>query len=120
MKNLAIFTIPKKTMDFFEVAGGFRLDSVLEGTPPRKGEPPARREGCCLFVTYPWGSPPEPDKFCTLRIAPINRDLRDIVDFIDVFPFLNHKAQCTQNKACPLGETMSLRSRFIGACGFPH
>ncbi|MFO8164628.1 MAG: hypothetical protein R6T98_08850 [Desulfatiglandales bacterium] len=23
--------------------GGFRLDSVLKGTPPRKGEPPARR-----------------------------------------------------------------------------
>ncbi|MFO8165978.1 MAG: hypothetical protein R6T98_15775 [Desulfatiglandales bacterium] len=32
MKNPAIFTIPKKTMDFFEVTGGFRL-----------GEPPARR-----------------------------------------------------------------------------
>ncbi|MFO8166064.1 MAG: hypothetical protein R6T98_16205 [Desulfatiglandales bacterium] len=37
MKNLAIFTIPKKKMDFFEVTGGFQLDSVLEG-------PPARRE----------------------------------------------------------------------------
>ncbi|MFO8163196.1 MAG: hypothetical protein R6T98_01525 [Desulfatiglandales bacterium] len=34
MKNPAIFTIPKKTMDFFEVTGGLRL-----------GEPPARREG---------------------------------------------------------------------------
>ncbi|MFO8164987.1 MAG: hypothetical protein R6T98_10710 [Desulfatiglandales bacterium] len=45
MKNLAIFTLLKKTMDFFEVTGGFRLDSVLEGTPPRKVEPPARREG---------------------------------------------------------------------------
>ncbi|MFO8163051.1 MAG: hypothetical protein R6T98_00775 [Desulfatiglandales bacterium] len=32
MKNPAIFTIPKKTMDFFEVTGGFRLV-----------EPPARR-----------------------------------------------------------------------------
>ncbi|MFO8164670.1 MAG: hypothetical protein R6T98_09070, partial [Desulfatiglandales bacterium] len=31
---------------FFEVTGGFRL-----------GEPPARREGCCLFVTYQWGNP---------------------------------------------------------------
>ncbi|MFO8164290.1 MAG: hypothetical protein R6T98_07135 [Desulfatiglandales bacterium] len=41
MKNRAIFTIPKKTMDFFEVTGGFQL-----------GEPPARREGCRLFVTY--------------------------------------------------------------------
>ncbi|MFO8165003.1 MAG: hypothetical protein R6T98_10790 [Desulfatiglandales bacterium] len=60
MKNPAIFTIPKKTMDFFEVTGGFRLDSVLEGTPPRKGEPPARREGCCLFVTYHWGNPQAP------------------------------------------------------------
>ncbi|MFO8164083.1 MAG: hypothetical protein R6T98_06070 [Desulfatiglandales bacterium] len=30
--------------DFFEVTGGFRLDSVLEGTPPRKVEPPQRRE----------------------------------------------------------------------------
>ncbi|MFO8165659.1 MAG: hypothetical protein R6T98_14155 [Desulfatiglandales bacterium] len=30
---------------------------------------PARREGCCLFVTYQWGNPQ----------APINRDLRDIV-----------------------------------------
>ncbi|MFO8164440.1 MAG: hypothetical protein R6T98_07895 [Desulfatiglandales bacterium] len=35
MKNPAIFTIPKKTMDFFEVTGGFRL-----GEP----RPPARRE----------------------------------------------------------------------------
>ncbi|MGM0384083.1 MAG: hypothetical protein ACQEQO_11390 [Thermodesulfobacteriota bacterium] len=34
LKNPAIFTIPKKTMDFFEVTGGFRLV-----------EPPARREG---------------------------------------------------------------------------
>ncbi|MFO8166219.1 MAG: hypothetical protein R6T98_16990 [Desulfatiglandales bacterium] len=32
MKNPAILTIPKKTMDFFEVTGGFQL-----------GEPPARR-----------------------------------------------------------------------------
>ncbi|MFO8165057.1 MAG: hypothetical protein R6T98_11060 [Desulfatiglandales bacterium] len=46
MKNLAIFIILKKTMDCFEVTGGLRLDSVLEGTPPRKVEPPARREGC--------------------------------------------------------------------------
>ncbi|MFO8165990.1 MAG: hypothetical protein R6T98_15835 [Desulfatiglandales bacterium] len=46
MKNPAIFIILKKTMDFFEVTGGLRLDSVLEGTPPRKVEPPARREGC--------------------------------------------------------------------------
>ncbi|MFO8163647.1 MAG: hypothetical protein R6T98_03840 [Desulfatiglandales bacterium] len=35
LKNLAIFTILKKTMGFFEVTGGFRLV-----------EPPARREGC--------------------------------------------------------------------------
>ncbi len=35
LKNPAIFTIPKKTMDFFEVTGGLRLV-----------EPPARREGC--------------------------------------------------------------------------
>jgi len=31
-------------MGFFEVTGGFRLDSVLEGTPPRKGRPTPRRE----------------------------------------------------------------------------
>ncbi|MFO8164952.1 MAG: hypothetical protein R6T98_10535 [Desulfatiglandales bacterium] len=49
MKNRAIFTILKKTMDFFEVTGGFRLV-----------EPPARREGCCLFVTYQWGNPQAP------------------------------------------------------------
>ncbi|MFO8164695.1 MAG: hypothetical protein R6T98_09195 [Desulfatiglandales bacterium] len=49
MKNPAIFTIPKKTMDFFEVTGGFRLV-----------EPPARREGCRLFVTYQWGKPQAP------------------------------------------------------------
>ncbi|MFO8165431.1 MAG: hypothetical protein R6T98_12990 [Desulfatiglandales bacterium] len=60
MKNLAIFTITKKTMDFFEVTGGFRLDSVLEGPPSRKVEPPARREGCCLFVTYQWRNPQAP------------------------------------------------------------
>ncbi|MFO8164070.1 MAG: hypothetical protein R6T98_06005 [Desulfatiglandales bacterium] len=44
MKNPAIFTIPKKTMDFFEVTGGLRPDSVLEGTPSRKGGPTPRRE----------------------------------------------------------------------------
>ncbi|MFO8164981.1 MAG: hypothetical protein R6T98_10680 [Desulfatiglandales bacterium] len=49
MKNRAIFTITKKTMDFFEVTGGFRLV-----------EPPARREGCCLFAMYPWGNPQAP------------------------------------------------------------
>jgi hypothetical protein len=36
-------------MDSFEVTGGLRL-----------GEPPARREGCCLFVTYQWGNPQAP------------------------------------------------------------
>ncbi|MFO8165804.1 MAG: hypothetical protein R6T98_14890 [Desulfatiglandales bacterium] len=49
MKNPAIFTIPKKMMDFFEVTGGLRLV-----------DPPARREGCCLFVTYQWGNPQAP------------------------------------------------------------
>ncbi|MFO8163177.1 MAG: hypothetical protein R6T98_01430 [Desulfatiglandales bacterium] len=43
-------------MDFLEVTGGFRLDSVLEGPPSRKVEPPTRREGCFLFVTYQWAS----------------------------------------------------------------
>ncbi|MFO8164920.1 MAG: hypothetical protein R6T98_10370 [Desulfatiglandales bacterium] len=61
MKNPAIFIIPKKTMDFFEVTGGFRLDSVLEGTPPRKVEPPARREECCLFSNVSVGEPSSPD-----------------------------------------------------------
>jgi hypothetical protein len=42
-------------------------------------------------ATCPWGRPPEADKFCPLRIASLNRDLRDIVDFVDVFPFLNHE-----------------------------
>jgi hypothetical protein len=49
LKNLAIFTLLKKTMDFFERTGDFRLV-----------EPPARREGWCLFVAYPWGSPQAP------------------------------------------------------------
>ncbi|MFO8164976.1 MAG: hypothetical protein R6T98_10655 [Desulfatiglandales bacterium] len=44
MKNLAICIILKKTMDFFEVTGGLRPDSVLEGTAPRKGGPMPRRE----------------------------------------------------------------------------
>ncbi|MFO8164297.1 MAG: hypothetical protein ACQEQO_06305 [Thermodesulfobacteriota bacterium] len=26
----------------------------------RLGEPPARRERCCLFAAYPWGKPPAP------------------------------------------------------------
>jgi len=37
MKNLAIFIILKTMMDFFEVPGGLRPASVLEGTSPRKG-----------------------------------------------------------------------------------
>jgi hypothetical protein len=49
LKNPAIFTIPKNTMDFFEVTGGFRLV-----------EPPSRREGRCLFVMYQWGNPQAP------------------------------------------------------------
>ncbi|MFO8163593.1 MAG: hypothetical protein R6T98_03565 [Desulfatiglandales bacterium] len=28
---------------------------------------------------------------------------------------INHKPQGTQSKDCPLGETLSLKSRFIGA-----
>jgi hypothetical protein len=44
LKNPAIFTILKKTMDFFEVIDGLRPDSALEGTPPRKGGPTPRRE----------------------------------------------------------------------------
>jgi len=36
-------------VNFFEVTGGFRLV-----------EPPARREGCCLFATYQWGKPQAP------------------------------------------------------------
>ncbi|MFO8163810.1 MAG: hypothetical protein R6T98_04680 [Desulfatiglandales bacterium] len=38
MKNLVIFTIPKKTMDFFERTGG----RVLK-RPTREPRPPARR-----------------------------------------------------------------------------
>ncbi|MGM0384028.1 MAG: hypothetical protein ACQEQO_11115, partial [Thermodesulfobacteriota bacterium] len=52
--------------------------------------PEAEASGLVFSATYPWGSPPEADKFCTLCIAPINRGLRDIVDFVDLFPFLNH------------------------------
>jgi len=44
LKNPVIFTIPKKMMDFFEVIDGLRPDSVLEGTPSRKGGPTPRRE----------------------------------------------------------------------------
>ncbi|MFO8163350.1 MAG: hypothetical protein R6T98_02320 [Desulfatiglandales bacterium] len=46
IETVCITPLYRKTMGFFEVTGGFRLDSVLEGTPPRKVEPPARREGC--------------------------------------------------------------------------
>ncbi|MFO8163246.1 MAG: hypothetical protein R6T98_01780 [Desulfatiglandales bacterium] len=46
MKNLVIFIGQRETMGFFEVTGGLRLV-----------EPPARREGCCLFVTYQRGNP---------------------------------------------------------------
>jgi len=38
-------------------------------------------------------------EFCSIRIAPINRDLRDMVDIVDVFPFLN-KAQRAPRKDC--------------------
>jgi hypothetical protein len=35
LKNLVIFTIPKKTMDFFEVTGGFWLEEKgAEKTTP--------------------------------------------------------------------------------------
>jgi hypothetical protein len=39
LKNLAIFTIPKKTMDFFEVTGGRVLSfrNVSVGEPARGG-----------------------------------------------------------------------------------
>jgi hypothetical protein len=39
LKNLAIFTILKKTMDFFEVTGGFRL--VEKGAEKINPETPA-------------------------------------------------------------------------------
>ncbi|MGM0383162.1 MAG: hypothetical protein ACQEQO_06710, partial [Thermodesulfobacteriota bacterium] len=61
-----------------------------------------------LFSNVSMGEPAR-DKFWPLRIAPINRDLRDIVDFVDLFPFLNHKVQGTQSKDCLLGETMYVR-----------
>jgi len=35
------------------IKDGFRLDSVLEGTPPRKVEPPARRESCGKIPPLP-------------------------------------------------------------------
>ncbi|MFO8162976.1 MAG: hypothetical protein R6T98_00395 [Desulfatiglandales bacterium] len=38
-----------KRGDFFEVTGGLRLV-----------EPPARREGRCLFAMYPWEKPQGP------------------------------------------------------------
>jgi len=46
-------------------------------------------------------------EFFPLRFAPINRDVRDIVDFVDVFPFLNHTRYTKQglphrrNYVCP-------------------
>jgi hypothetical protein len=33
-------------------------------------------------------------EFCSLRIAPINRDLRDIVDFVDLLPFFEPRLHC--------------------------
>jgi len=44
LKNLAIFTLLKKTMDFFERTGDFRLV-----------EPPARREGNAEGAKLPHG-----------------------------------------------------------------
>jgi hypothetical protein len=36
LHNLTIFLLPKERVDFSEVTGGLRPDSVLEGTPPRR------------------------------------------------------------------------------------
>jgi hypothetical protein len=41
-------------------------------------------------------------EFCSIRIAQINRDLRDMVDFVDVFPFLNHKCTRYTKQGLPL------------------
>jgi hypothetical protein len=41
-------------------------------------------------------------EFCSIPIAPINRGLRDIVDFGDVFPFLNHKGTRYTKQGLPL------------------
>jgi hypothetical protein len=56
LKNLAIFTILKKTMDFFEVTGGLWLDSGLEGMPSRKaGIEPRRRKEHKVTILCPAG-----------------------------------------------------------------
>ncbi|MFO8165728.1 MAG: hypothetical protein ACQEQO_10165 [Thermodesulfobacteriota bacterium] len=41
MYSLTIFLLRIERVDFSEVTGGLRV-----------GEPPARREGRCLFATY--------------------------------------------------------------------
>jgi hypothetical protein len=41
-------------------------------------------------------------EFCSIRIALINRDLRDIVDCVDLFPFLNHKGTRYTKQGPPL------------------
>ncbi|MFO8165138.1 MAG: hypothetical protein R6T98_11470 [Desulfatiglandales bacterium] len=59
------------------MTGSLRLDSVLEGTPPRKVEPPAQREECCLFAAYQWGGEPQ---------APIYRGNAEGAKFIRGLP----------------------------------
>jgi hypothetical protein len=46
LQNLDISLLRIERVDLSEVTGGLRL-----------GEPPARREGCCLFAAYPWRKP---------------------------------------------------------------
>ncbi|MFO8165717.1 MAG: hypothetical protein R6T98_14445 [Desulfatiglandales bacterium] len=49
MQNLTIFLLRIERVDLSEMTGSFRLI-----------EPPARREGCCIFTTYQWGKPRAP------------------------------------------------------------
>ncbi|MGM0383587.1 MAG: hypothetical protein ACQEQO_08880 [Thermodesulfobacteriota bacterium] len=49
LQNLTIFLLRIERVDLSEMTGSFRLI-----------EPPARREGCCIFTTYQWGKPRAP------------------------------------------------------------
>jgi hypothetical protein len=92
-------------MGFFQFPPGHR--SSLPGRSPLQNgvEPETGAPGLVFSATYPWGSPPEAGKSCTIRIALINWDLRDMVDFVDLFTLFeprSHKVH-KEKLLCPAG-----------------
>jgi len=95
-------------MGFFSVPSGAQALPSGAEVPPGRSRAGGRDSRAGLFRNVSMGES-EADKSCLLRIAPIHRDLRDIVDFVDLSFFEPQRRLSAPACACPHADRCSHR-----------